>query len=67
MNIARRFFLKLIPLLAWRGDGSDPQALIRQLYTSPTPNGGYLQITAGAELVIEHFNSRGKRLYRSVK
>ena len=48
-------------------DGSDPQALIRQLYTSPTPNGGYLQVTAGAELVIEHFNSRGERLYRSVK
>lgn len=48
-------------------NGSDPQALIRQRYTSPTPNGGYLQITAGAELVIEHFNSRGKRLYRSVK
>ena len=37
------------------------------LYTSPTPNGGYLQITAGAELVIEHFNSRGKLLYRAVK
>ena len=48
-------------------NGSDPQALIRQLYTSPTPNGGYLQITAGAELVMEHFNSRGERLYRAVK
>lgn len=48
-------------------DGSDPQALIRQLYTSPTPNGGFLNITAGDELVFEHFNSRGDRLYRVVK
>ena len=48
-------------------NGSDPQSLVRQLYTSPTPNGGYLQVTAGAELVIEHFDSRGKRLYRAVK
>lgn len=47
--------------------GSDPMALVRQLYTSPTPNGGFLQITAGAELVLEHFNSRGERLYRAVK
>ncbi len=47
--------------------GSDPQALVRQLYTSPTPNGGYLQVTAGSELVLEHFNSRGERLYRAVK
>ncbi|MEQ1852476.1 MAG: alkaline phosphatase D family protein [Chthoniobacteraceae bacterium] len=48
-------------------NGSDPQSLVRQLYTSPTPNGGFLQITAGAELVIEHFDSRGKRLYRAAK
>lgn len=48
-------------------NGSDPQSLVRQLYTSPTPNGGFLQITAGAELVIEHFDSRGKRLYRTAK
>ena len=47
--------------------GSDPMALVRQLYTSPTPNGGFLQITAGAKLVLEHFNSRGERLYRAVK
>jgi alkaline phosphatase/alkaline phosphatase D len=48
-------------------NGSDPQALIRQRYTSPTPNGGFLQITAGDDLVLEHFNSRGKLLYRAVK
>ena len=46
--------------------GSDPQALIKQEYTSPTPNGGFLQITAGAELIFEHFDSRGKRLYQAV-
>jgi alkaline phosphatase/alkaline phosphatase D len=47
--------------------GSDPMAKIRQLYTSPTPNGGFLQITAGNQLVFEHFNSRGDRLYGTVK
>jgi len=47
--------------------GSDPQALVRQLYTSPTPNGGFLQITAGDELTFEHFDSRGKSLYSVVR
>ena len=47
--------------------GSDPQALVRQPYTSPSPNGGFLKITAGAELVLEHFDSRGKRLYRAIR
>ena len=45
-------------------DGSDPQALIQQEYTSPTPNGGFLQIAAGDELVMAHFDSRGKQLHR---
>ncbi len=45
-------------------NGSDPQALIRQPYTSPTPHGGFLQITAGNELILEHFDSRGRPLYR---
>ena len=44
-------------------NGSDPQGLIKQPYTSPTPNGGFLQITAGENLLIEHFDSRGKRLH----
>lgn len=44
--------------------GTDPQALIKQEYTSPTPNGGFLQVTAGDELVFEHYDSRGKQLYR---
>jgi alkaline phosphatase/alkaline phosphatase D len=46
--------------------GSDLQALIRQPYTSQEPHGGFLQITAGEELVFEHFNSRGERVYRTV-
>ena len=45
-------------------NGSDPQGRIRQPYTSPTPNGGFLQITAGNELILEHFDSRGRPLYR---
>lgn len=44
-------------------NGSDPQGLIKQPYTSPTPNGGFLQITAAENLLIEHFDSRGKRLH----
>ena len=44
-------------------NGSDPEALIQQKYTSPTPNGGFLHITAGDELVIAHYNSRGDKLY----
>ncbi len=47
--------------------GSDPQALIKQEYTSPTPNGGFLQIIAGDELVFEHFDSRGKQLHRVIR
>ena len=43
------------------------QALIKQEYTSPTPNGGFLQIIAGDELVFEHFDSRGKQLHRVIR
>jgi alkaline phosphatase D len=44
-------------------NGSDPQGLIDQKYTSPTPQGGFLQITANDDLSFEHFDSRGKSLY----
>ncbi len=40
-------------------NGSDPQALVKQPYTSATPKGGFLRISVGAELVLEHFDSRG--------
>ena len=48
-------------------NGSDPRGLVKQRYTSPTPNGGFLHITAGDELVVEHFDSRGRRLYRAAR
>jgi alkaline phosphatase D len=45
--------------------GSDPDALIKQPYTSATPQGGFLQITAAAnQLTLEHFDSRGNSLNR---
>jgi alkaline phosphatase/alkaline phosphatase D len=47
--------------------GSDPEGRIRQPYTSPTPNGGFLHLTAGDRLTIEHFDSRGKRLSSAVQ
>jgi alkaline phosphatase/alkaline phosphatase D len=40
--------------------GSDPQALVKQPYSSAAPKGGFLQITAGDELLLEHFDSRGE-------
>jgi alkaline phosphatase/alkaline phosphatase D len=46
-------------------NGSDPDALIKQPYTSATPQGGFLQITAAADqLTLEHFDSRGDSLNR---
>lgn len=46
-------------------NGSDPDARIKQPYTSATPLGGFLQITASAEqLTLEHFDSRGNSLNR---
>ncbi len=41
-------------------NGSDPQALVKQPYTSSTPKGGFLRISVGAELIFEHFDSRGE-------
>ncbi|MBL9199750.1 MAG: alkaline phosphatase D family protein [Opitutaceae bacterium] len=46
-------------------NSSDPEGRIKQHYTSPTPNGGFLQITADTRLTLEHFDSRGKSLYRT--
>ena len=38
--------------------GSDPQSLVKQPYTSSTPKGGFLRISVGTELILEHFDSR---------
>ncbi len=43
--------------------GSDPDATIKQLFTSPTPRGGFLRITVDKELALEHFTATGERLY----
>jgi hypothetical protein len=40
-------------------------ALITQKYISLRPQGGLLQITASDELVVEHFDSRGKMVYQA--
>jgi phosphodiesterase/alkaline phosphatase D-like protein len=45
-------------------NGSDPDAVIKQPYTSATPQGGFLQITAAEQLKLEHFDSRGNSLNR---
>lgn len=48
-------------------NGSDPQGLIEQEFTSPKPAGGFLQITVGDELILEHFDAHGKSLHRVVR
>lgn len=44
-------------------DGSDPDGLVRQLYTSPEPSGGFLQVVAGESLEFSHFSDDGRLLY----
>lgn len=44
--------------------GSDPEAMVRQLFTSPEPSGGFLQIEAGDELQMTHFTDDGRQLYQ---
>jgi alkaline phosphatase D len=41
-------------------NGSDPQSIVKQPYTSSTPKGGFLRISVGTELILEHFDSRGE-------
>jgi alkaline phosphatase D len=43
--------------------GTDPEALIKQPYTSPEPSGGFLHITADKELTFKFHNDQGKVLY----
>ena len=43
--------------------GSDPDRLVKQLYTSPTPSGGFLRVKAAESLELTHFNDDGERLY----
>ncbi|MEL6107920.1 MAG: alkaline phosphatase D family protein [Planctomycetota bacterium] len=43
--------------------GSDPDGEVRQLFTSPEPSGGFLQVDAGESLKMTHFTDDGKLLY----
>ena len=43
--------------------GSDPKAVVRQLYTSPKPSGGFLHVVAGESLAMTHFSDDGEKHY----
>lgn len=43
--------------------GTDPNGLVKQPFTSQTPSGGYLVITAGDTLTFDLHDDHGKRLY----
>ena len=43
--------------------GSDPGGRVRQLFTSPRPSGGFLQVVAGESLQVTHFSDDGESLY----
>ena len=47
--------------------GTDPDALVKQLFTSPKPQGGYLVVTSGRDLEVEFHNAEGKLLHRVAK
>lgn len=44
-------------------DGTDPNRLVKQHFISPTPSGGFLQVTAGQQLKFEIIDDDGKLLY----
>lgn len=44
-------------------NGTDPEGRIRQLFTSPTPSGGFLEFHVGNELHVNFLNDDGKKLY----
>lgn len=44
--------------------GTDPEGKVRQLFTSPEPSGGFLQIEAGQRLRMTHFTDDGQQLYQ---
>jgi len=43
--------------------GTDPDALIEQLFISPEPSGGFLVVSAGRELLVRYLNDEGEELY----
>ena len=44
-------------------DGTDPDRLVQQKYISKEPTGGFLHVTAGDALMIEHRDDHGKVLH----
>ncbi len=47
--------------------GTDPDALVQQLYTYPQPTGGFLHVIAGEQLTIEFRDDQGTVLYTAKK
>jgi len=47
--------------------GTDPNAVVTQPYISPQPSGGFLQVSAGKNLVIDFFDDQGNRLHQVTK
>jgi|GEM_PF-324407 len=43
--------------------GSDPGGEVRQLFTSPEPSGGFLQLKVSKTMYVTHYNDEGKQLY----
>lgn len=45
-------------------NGTDPNSMVKQPYSSREPSGGFLEITAGDQLRIEFLDDTGQSLYR---
>ena len=43
--------------------GTDPNGLIVQPYTSPTPRGGFVLVSVDRSLQVDFFTADGTRLY----
>ena len=44
--------------------GTDPDALISQPYITSEPRGGFLQVTASDQLVIDFYDAKGNRVHQ---
>ena len=45
-------------------NGTDPNSLVTQPYITPEPRGGFLQVTAGDQLVVDFYDAKGNRVYQ---
>ncbi|MGJ8724650.1 MAG: alkaline phosphatase D family protein [Roseibacillus sp.] len=46
---------------------TDPEALIKQLFSSPQPRGGFVRLKVGESFSIEYFTATGEKLYEVSK